>query len=1497
MIQPSGHPARSIYIRRILSIGMAWLLALANLPTGTASATSPNGFRMFPMPRALPRASQTGEPQQTATEVTPKDNHDDRRGEITIAQPKIWQYERVNSLLDGLLRDVQGVSMADLTTVDPNTTNGAAVRFVQSMLEIGVKYDQGAATLNELALQNYRTNQNLANAQTQANQTYLQQLYQERQAVTGQLLTAIQLNSTLQAQMATTTVGTDTYTNLQNQQKAANDQVTGLQQELTSINSQITAASTTSQPALPTLAATSAPAAPESANTFSSFLSSLPSGLQQNLMNQLQTPSLPATKRLDNFITLLYERLAREISALQDDLMRDPQNLAFLVQFDVGLYPSKRAQNHVAVVEFTLNCDGCKVYSIYPGQSSYNLANYEGASKRYSFWGNLLTLVGLGISADYRRQEDTLRGDLVQSVYMSGFQEGTPTADRSKEHSQPGQRFGWYYGASPFEKIVTPGIRSTFAIITVPRRLLESCQDKHCAGFGSPTNGYADQKLEVRVHAGWAQRDNPRDDESVNLPTRVLFVSLPAADSIASVSNVVLAERDRLHVLGIEYNPVYFDATPAGKSNTPAVTSPGAAVASASGTGSGSATVTVSGAGTATASSTGTGATTASAQAANPSSSQDSSSKNSSSTNDAFTGCPKDHPCAGMLVKLAEPIDPNLVVTVRGQPLRRVRDWRGRATSILPPAQSASDMPAAPTGGGQTSNSGLPARSENALNPSLLEADLLAPNTWMEVDSHRLLLNISKDLAGDEFPAIQIVDPAKRALFIPLDLDQGFTEVITNGFHLPARNAKQLADYIGYRFTNSASSPAYSTSLRPAGPYAYETFLPLFLPQRKALQVDAYLGETGVQLLIGFLDASSDSTTADHEKYHWLPSRAQVILEDSDLDLAWSLGCYAQGSNLVCDVPWDQIRSAYKIVQEVCTAPPGGGCPSITRAWKDFPLISSLQVWVEQYDPNNNDSFFTPTPARLGPYPVASSSSSSNPDVGFIPWHFESANQEFVKLAGCKYPNFPPIGVALRILGQHIPLEFRNQGLSQNDPEPDCVSFAIPTVSLTHEEVVIEYAPNNPPSTPNLTIPTTRTSFPRTAIVDPCYNPAVPRWCIPDSLSAARFQPYFEGPVVIPHRLESLDGEGRPSALAAPPQPGAFFIDRWRVEIPTGRVDCNDSLDAPEIFAGFSLQPEWTIGGVNVLPVRKSQESASLNPNCPANPDWQEASRTGQIRLVLEIAKKDLGLLPREKPIHIIRGTGRIAIAGLPGIRSFLLPTKLSLTGISKNQFALQGANAEVIDYVSVQGPGGPTELIPAATAVGLALITLPQPAKSSNKPTITTLSPTSGKEDTVVTIAGQGFGSTQGKVTFGGIAAKAINCWNDTGIVATVPAGAQSGDVVATVNGTTVKSKQLFRIDPKSDKGNGVPECPSAAESTSAGTYTVVPLVSWVGADGKRMYQPLEVTDLANKPLTWVVPEPQKNDTSNSGTKPSAPTTTITISKQTTNGTQTPASSGAKNP
>src|SRR5258707_14546264 len=69
--------------------------------------------------------------------------------------------------------------------------------------------------------------------------------------------------------------------------------------------------------------------------------------------------------------------------------------------------------------------------------------------------------------------------------------------------------------------------------------------------------------------------------------------------------------------------------------------------------------------------------------------------------------------------------------------------------------------------------------------------------------------------------------------------------------------------------------------------------------------------------------------------------------------------------------------------------------------------------------------------------------------------------------------------------------------------------------------------------------------------------------------------------------------------------------------------------------------------------------------------------------------------------------------------------------------------------------------------------------------PSITSLTPNTGAVGTSVTVAGSGFGSSQGTSTikFNGTTAT-VTSWAQTSIAATVPAGATTGSVVVTVSG-----------------------------------------------------------------------------------------------------------------
>src|SRR5258705_11700486 len=99
--------------------------------------------------------------------------------------------------------------------------------------------------------------------------------------------------------------------------------------------------------------------------------------------------------------------------------------------------------------------------------------------------------------------------------------------------------------------------------------------------------------------------------------------------------------------------------------------------------------------------------------------------------------------------------------------------------------------------------------------------------------------------------------------------------------------------------------------------------------------------------------------------------------------------------------------------------------------------------------------------------------------------------------------------------------------------------------------------------------------------------------------------------------------------------------------------------------------------------------------------------------------------------------------------------------------------------------------IVPAGATAGNVVVTVAVSASNGKSftvlaaPSITSLSPTSGAVTASVTIAGANFGATQGTSTvkFNGTTAT-VTTWSATSIVAAVPAGATTGNVVVHAGG-----------------------------------------------------------------------------------------------------------------
>jgi RHS repeat-associated protein len=119
--------------------------------------------------------------------------------------------------------------------------------------------------------------------------------------------------------------------------------------------------------------------------------------------------------------------------------------------------------------------------------------------------------------------------------------------------------------------------------------------------------------------------------------------------------------------------------------------------------------------------------------------------------------------------------------------------------------------------------------------------------------------------------------------------------------------------------------------------------------------------------------------------------------------------------------------------------------------------------------------------------------------------------------------------------------------------------------------------------------------------------------------------------------------------------------------------------------------------------------------------------------------------------------------------------------------------------------------------------------------PQVFGLSPQGGIVGTTVTINGSGFQASQrdSTITFNGVTA-VPSSWTDTQIVATVPAGATTGEIVVHVNSTYSVSGRLFEVPNLAVASLTPPEVPVGGTITITGSGFGPS--SWISPDGRSV-------------------------------------------------------------
>ena len=97
-----------------------------------------------------------------------------------------------------------------------------------------------------------------------------------------------------------------------------------------------------------------------------------------------------------------------------------------------------------------------RALDVIPRQSALNVNETYATANKKNFLGVLKLLSGIGLQVNYQRERQLYEQFLQQEVFASGFGKGR-------------EEFGWTFGPQPGRKRVAPGLRTTYAVLAVPR--------------------------------------------------------------------------------------------------------------------------------------------------------------------------------------------------------------------------------------------------------------------------------------------------------------------------------------------------------------------------------------------------------------------------------------------------------------------------------------------------------------------------------------------------------------------------------------------------------------------------------------------------------------------------------------------------------------------------------------------------------------------------------------------------------------------------------------------------------------------------------------------------------------------------------------------------------------------------------------------------------------------------------------------------------------------
>src|SRR2546425_4293987 len=245
----------------------------------------------------------------------------------------------------------------------------------------------------------------------------------------------------------------------------------------------------------------------------------------------------------------------------------------------------------------------------------------------------------------------------------------------------------------------------------------------------------------------------------------------------------------------------------------------------------------------------------------------------------------------------------------------------------------------------------------------------------------------------------------------------------------------------------------------------------------------------------------------------------------------------------------------------------------------------------------------------------------------------------------------------------------------------------------------------------------------------------------------------------------------------------AFAVSDTRGNTYRQAVLFNQTLDTPNGDTLGIFYTENIAGGANTVTV---SESISNNTLRFAILEYSGLAATNSLDLPATAVAQGNGTSASS-------GVATTATAGELLLGAVITGSGVTYTagsGYNIEERVPAAPNTKLIVEDQIQGTAGgvaATATFSASASWGAAVASFKAAGGGGGAPpSITNLSPASGPIGASVTITGTNFGTSQGSsaVTFGGVSAGLATSWSATSIVATVPSGATTGNVVVTVGG-----------------------------------------------------------------------------------------------------------------